>query len=177
MDEIGIALNTHDPQVVAKQQQKKIRYRTTGNKNQVTVIACVNARGQCIPPVIILEIENGVEKRRSCWNYMWFEPKGWDDSELFRGWLFEHFLVRAVGTCPLLLRLDDHRSHYLPELIAHARKFSVILFWLPPHTTHKSQPQDASILKSLKQNCTFMSDCTHIPPALFLYAFYYITTF
>ena len=34
----------------------------------------------------------------------------------------------------------------------HAREFGVIIFCLPPHTTHGSQPQDASVFRSLKQN-------------------------
>ena len=45
VDEMGIALDGHAPRVVAKRGQKKVRYRTSGNKNQVTVIACVNASG------------------------------------------------------------------------------------------------------------------------------------
>ena len=77
--------------------------------------------------------------------------KDWVDSELFRGWLSEHFLVHAVGARPLLLLLDAHSSHYQPELIAHAREFGVIIFCLPPHTTHESQPLDASVFRSLKQ--------------------------
>ena len=31
--------------------------------------------------------------------------KGWVDSELFRGWLLEHFLVHAAGDLPILLLL------------------------------------------------------------------------
>ena len=104
VDETGIALDGHAPRVVAKKGQKKVRYRTTGNKNQITVIACVNASGQCIPPFVIL------------------------------------------------LLLDGHSSHYQPELISYAREFGIILFCLPPHTTHESQPLDASVFKSLKQN-------------------------
>ena len=45
VDETGIALDGHAPWVVAKRGQKKVRYRTTGNKKQVTVIAYVNASG------------------------------------------------------------------------------------------------------------------------------------
>ena len=77
---------------------------------------------------------------------------GWVDSELFKGWLSEHFIAHAVGARPLLLLLDGHSSHYQPELISYAREFGIIIFCLPPHTTHESQPLDASVFKSLKQN-------------------------
>ena len=40
VDETGIVLDGHAPRIVAKKGQKKVRNRTSGNKNQVTVIAC-----------------------------------------------------------------------------------------------------------------------------------------
>lgn len=72
------------------------------------------------------------------------------DTELFKGWLVKHFLTFAVGGRPLLLILDGHTTHYQPELIKFAKKHEIILFCLPPHTTHESQPLDASVFKSLK---------------------------
>ena len=42
---------------------------------------------------------------------------GWVDSELFKGWLVEHFLQNCVSAHPLLLLLDGHNSHYQPDLI------------------------------------------------------------
>jgi len=50
-----IALDGHAPRVIAKRGQKKVRYRTSGNKNQLTVIACVSTSGQCIPPFVIFD--------------------------------------------------------------------------------------------------------------------------
>ena len=155
VDETGIALDGHAPRVVAKRGQKKVRYRTTGNKKQVTVIACVNASGQCIPPFVIFDAKRlNMQWRKGevVGTAYGLSQKGWVDSELFRGWLSEHFLVHAVGARPFLLLLDGHSSHYQPELIAHAREFGVIIFCLPPHTTHESQPLDASVFRSLKQN-------------------------
>ena len=80
--------------------------------------------------------------------------KGWVDTELFRGWLTDHFLKHAVGARPLLVLLNGHSSHYQSDLIfiRIAREHGVILFCLPPHTTHESQPLDASVFKPLKQN-------------------------
>ena len=74
------------------------------------------------------------------------------DTELFRGWLTDHFLEHAVGVRPLLVLLDGHSSHFQPDLIRFAREHDIILFCLPPHTTHESQPLDASVFKPLKQN-------------------------
>ena len=78
--------------------------------------------------------------------------KGWVDSKLFKGWLSEHFLANAVGVRPILLLLDGHSLHYQPEYVSFAREYGIILFCLPPHMTHESQPLDASVFKLLKQN-------------------------
>ena len=88
--------------------------------------------------------------------------KGWTDSELFRGWLTGHFLQLSVAACPLLLILNGHSSHYQPELVQYAKEKDVILFCLPPHTKHESQPLDISVFKPLKQNWqVHTSSCSH----------------
>ncbi len=40
------------PKVVARKGQKKNCYRTSGQKSQVTVLACGSATGQVIPPLL-----------------------------------------------------------------------------------------------------------------------------
>ena len=152
VDETGVTLDGHAPKVAAKRGQKKVRYRTSGNKSQIIVIVCVSASGQCIPPFVIFDAKQlNMEWRNG--------DKGWVDSELFRGWLVEHFLVHAVGARPILLLLDGHSSHYQPQLIEYAKKFGVIIFCLPPRTTYESQPLDASVFKSLKMN--WQEACHH----------------
>ena len=62
--------------------------------------------------------------------------KGWVDTELFRGWLTDHFLEQAVGGRPLLVLLDGHSSHYQPDLICFAMEHDIILFvFLPTQPT------------------------------------------
>ena len=55
VDETEIALDGHAKRVIAKRGQKKVRYRASGNKSQLTVIACASASGHCIPPFVIFE--------------------------------------------------------------------------------------------------------------------------
>ena len=77
---------------------------------------------------------------------------GWVDTHLFNNGSQITYCKIAVADRPLLLILDGHGSHYQPELIAYAKKNEVVLFCLPPHTTHESQPLDTSVFKPLKQN-------------------------
>ena len=53
MDETDVPLEPHPKKVVARKGQKKVRYRTSGQKAQITVLRCANAVGQILPPFII----------------------------------------------------------------------------------------------------------------------------
>ena len=76
--------------------------------------------------------------------------KGWMDMELFEKWFSRLFLCCAPGARPLLLLLDGHSSHYSPAAIRMAAEEQVILFVLPPNTTHLSQPLDKGVFGPLK---------------------------
>ena len=68
--------------------------------------------------------------------------QGMDDQHLFKLWFERHFLRYVPAVCPLLLSLDGHSSHYYTETIQLASEEDVILFALPPNTTHLTQPLD-----------------------------------
>ena len=140
MDESGMPLEPRPPKVVAKKGAKKIRYRTSGQKAQITIIGCGNAVGQAQPPFVIYAAKQ--------LNHLWtrgdiagsrytVSDKGWIDQELFFFWFKEHFLTHAVTRRPLLLLLDGHSSHFEPATIKFAKENKVAVFCLPPHTTHK----------------------------------------
>ena len=79
-------------------------------------------------------------------------PWGWMDLTLFSVyvWFKEHFLPYAPSACPLLLLIDGHISHFCPEMIQVAAKEGVILFTLPPNTTHLCQPLEKGPFAPLK---------------------------
>ena len=156
MDETGMPLDPRAPNVVAKAGQKKIRYRQSGKKEQITIIGCGNAVGQSIPPMVIFE--------GKYLNHEWtigeipgtlygMSGKGWTDHQLFLYW-FKHFLKHANPTRPLLLLLDGHLSHFELSSIKMAAENQVSILCLPPHTTHESQPLDSSVFGPLKKNWT-----------------------
>lgn len=55
MDETGMPLDPRPPNIVVKCGQKKVRYRVSGKKEQITALGCANAVGQSIPPMVIFE--------------------------------------------------------------------------------------------------------------------------
>jgi len=56
--ENGMPLDHRAPRIVAKKGQNKVRYTTSGNKSQVTVVGCINAVGQALPPFVIFDAKN-----------------------------------------------------------------------------------------------------------------------
>jgi len=48
VDETGMPLDHLPPKFIAKRGQKKVNFRTSGDRSQVTVIACVSATGHAI---------------------------------------------------------------------------------------------------------------------------------
>ena len=153
VDESGIPLDHRSPRVVTKRGHKKVRYATSGNKSQITIVGCINAIGQALPPFVIFDAKN--------LNLEWAEGEvpgttyglsdsGWMEMELFKRWLMKHFLPNVGAVRPILLLLDGHSSHYNLEAVKFASKNEIILFTLVPHTTHEMQPLDTAVFGPLK---------------------------
>lgn len=74
------------------------------------------------------------------------------DSELFNGWLRNHFAKSIPPARPVVLLLDGHSSHINLETAKHAKEEGNLLHCLPPHTTHVLQPCDVGFFKPMKAN-------------------------
>ena len=153
MDETGMPLEPDFPRVVAGRGQKHVSCITTGNKAQVTVVAACNAAGYVIPPMVIFDrktLKPEMTIGEVPGTMYGLSTSGWMDGDLFHNWFIHHFLAHVPPARPLLLLLDGHSSHYSPETIRCAAEEEVILFCLPPHTTHLTQPLDKGCFGPLK---------------------------
>ena len=159
-DETGLPLAHKPPKVVAHATQKHPYAVTSGDKSHITIMACASASGYTIPPMVIfdrkhLQVEMTVGEVPG--TFYRLSDSGWMDSVLFEEWFTNHFLVHAPSIRPLLLLLDGHSSHYNPTLLKLAAEEGVIIFCLPPHTTHLLQPLDNGAFASLKDH--WRSEC------------------
>ncbi len=153
MDESGFPLDPKPLKGVFVKGEKNPCSVTAGDKTQITVVGCVSASGQCLPPMIIfprkkMKPELGVgEVPGTIYGLV---QKGWMTQELFMLWFDRHFLRYAPATRPILLLLDGHSSHYCPEALKLAQQEEVIMLALPPNTTHLTQPLDKGVFGPLK---------------------------
>ena len=139
MDETGVPLDPTPPKIITAKGQKKVRYRTSGKKQQITVIGCGNATGQAMPPFIIFaakQINSLWTQNEVVGSRYAVTDNGWITQELFFHWLQEHFLQNAVAYRPILLLLDSHSSHFELSTLQLAKENDVIMFCLPPHTAN-----------------------------------------
>lgn len=152
MDESGMPLDPKATKIITKKGTKNPSHVSSGDKSQITVVGCVNAAGISIPPMLLFD-------RKKLSEDMWYGEvpgtyygmdSGWMNRELFEDWLVCHFLRYAPPVRPLLLLLDGHSSHYNPTAIQFAVKEKIILFALPPHTSHITQPLDRGCFGPLK---------------------------
>ncbi|KAE8287852.1 hypothetical protein D5F01_LYC13909 [Larimichthys crocea] len=85
-----------------------------GLRDHISVLACVSAAGESVPPFIIYSkaYPGGVcYKTHGPPNSLY----GWSDSgcinsELFKKWFLKHFLLHAPKARPLLLIFDGHKA-------------------------------------------------------------------
>ena len=163
-DETGMPLDHTPGSVIGIRGQKHPRAIVSGVKKQITVLACANAAGNVIPPLVLFSrkaLNPQLTIGEVPGTMYGLNDSGWMDSEIFHNWFTHHFLVHVPAARPLLLLLDGHSTHYNPAFVRRAAEEKVIVFCLPPNTTHLTQPLDKGIFGPLKtywhQECqTFM---------------------
>ena len=154
MDESGMPLDHKQLKRVVTKGIKKVHGQASGDKSQITIVACANAAGHALPPMVIFKGER--------FNHEWstgevadtlygMSENGWIDSELFFYWLDKLFLKHIPPHRPVILLCDGHKSHYTPDAISRAAQAGVIIFCIPPNTTHTAQPLDVSFFAPLKR--------------------------
>ena len=152
-DETGLPLSPESLKVASEVGAKDPSCITGNTKSQITVLACANATGRAVPPFIIYDGKT-LNPKLTCdevpGSLYGLSPKGWIDRSLFSDWFFDHFLTNIPAARPVLLLMDGHSAHYCPEVIRAAAAEKVVLFTLPPHTTHLTQPLDKGCFAPLK---------------------------
>ena len=154
-DETGMPLVHKPPKVVSHVQQRHPYAVTSGDKSQITVLVCASASGYTIPPMVVFDrkhLQVEMTAGEVPGTFYGLSDSGWMDAELFQEWFSNHFLVHVPSARPVLLLLDGHTSHYNPTFLKAAAEEGIIVFCLPPHTTHLLQPLDNGAFASLKDH-------------------------
>lgn len=123
----------------------------------VTIVGIINASGSYIPPVYVFPRVRYTERfLTGCMvGSIGINSKsGWMTSEIFPKVL--HHIVEHKNYTPeysFSWTLDNHCSHCSLEVITYCRDNGIILLTFPPHTSHRLQPLDVSIVGPFKKYC------------------------
>ncbi|XP_068086234.1 uncharacterized protein [Anabrus simplex] len=152
MDEKGVRLTLHHKQhVLSKTGAKRVHIVSREHAENVTVVACTNAIGNVIPPVVLFK---GVRCRKSfkaglppCSRVL-MTTKGSMTGEVFVKWI-EHF-AQYKPPGPTLLIMDGTKCHLDISIVDEAEEHEITLFCLPNSTTHELQPLDKAVFCSFE---------------------------
>ena len=162
MDESGFSIGTMESTHTIIDSTLRTKYQAhPGRQEWVSVVECICGDGTNIPPLVIFKGKNVLQ---SWIPYEviddWFfsaNTKGWTSNLHGLEWLKRVFepatRTKANGQYRLLI-CDGHDSHISGSFIAHCLLNKILLFILPPHTSHLLQPLDVAIFGPLKKRLT-----------------------
>ncbi|KAJ8941867.1 hypothetical protein NQ314_010261 [Rhamnusium bicolor] len=131
VDETGITTVQQPPKILAPKGVKQIGGMTSAERGVlVTVICCINAAGNTVPPLFVFPRAN------------------------FKNHMLKGAPVGAIGAAnkkdKVILLLDNHESHVSIPTIDLAKRSGVILVTFHPHTSHRMQPLDVCVYGPFK---------------------------
>jgi len=116
MDETGLQLEHKPHRVIAQKGERYLHARTSGNRETITVIACINAAGDAIPPHVIANGKtntalHGFDLQSAPAGATWsVSDSGRTKQGIARLWFEKSFLPNIGPERPQVLVLDGHES-------------------------------------------------------------------
>ncbi|CAD6211370.1 GSCOCG00010982001-RA-CDS, partial [Cotesia congregata] len=155
-DETSLQLCPKTGKVIAPVGYKNVYQVSTGlEKEAITVLLFFTASGETLPPCVVFPYirppRDLIESMPDEW-ILGKSETGWMKTDVFydyctkslNPWLTEKNIKR-----PVLVLVDGHKSHLTLKLSEFCAENQIILYPLPPNTTHMMQPADVSVFKPL----------------------------
>jgi hypothetical protein len=179
MDEKGCMLGilTRSKRVFSRRlyEEGKIKaHIQDGNREWITLLACICADGSALAPALIYQSGSGSIQdtwlqalRPEDQVYISSSPSGWTNNDIGLSWLkqvFDRSTKEKAGRSYRLLILDGHGSHLTMDFIEYCNQNRILLAVYPPHSTHTLQPLDVVMFKPFSsaysnQVAAFMERC------------------
>jgi hypothetical protein len=165
MDEKGFMLGvlTRSKRVFSKRLYKEGKIKAhiqDGNREWITLLACICADGSALEPAIIYQSTSG--SIQDSWLQAFdpddhrarfaSSPSGWTNNDIGLAWLkqvFDRATKAKARSSYRLLILDGHGSHVTMDFIEYCDQNRILLMVYPPHSTHTLQPLNVVMFKPL----------------------------
>ena len=160
MDETGILEGRgSNGLVLGSSEARSIRKKQPGSRAWTTLIECISASGNELPPLVIYKGKSVQQQwfpldltPFGSWRFTATE-NGWTSDPTALEWLEKVFIPSTQPGDPQearLLILDGHGSHETTEFMYMCFENKIHLIFLPPHASHVLQPLDQSVFGPLK---------------------------
>jgi hypothetical protein len=165
MDEKGFAIGVlgRSKRIFDRRAWEKGEVRQSlqdGNREWVSLLACICADGTALPPGIIFASKNSTIQARWVAEidpetqpiHVTSSPTGWTNNDIGLAWLtqvFDRYTKRKALQNYRLLIVDGHGSHLTREFLEYCHQNRIIIAILPPHSTQTLQPLDVVCFKPL----------------------------
>lgn len=158
-DETSFSLAPKTGNVIGPRGYRNIfQIKFSNEKENITVLLVFSASGETLPPVVVFPYQKVPQKIVNSMPDDWVigrSETGWMRTETFfeyiandfSNWLNQHQIKR-----PVLLLVDGHKSHLSMHLSEFCSNNQIILYSLPPNTTHIMQPADVGAFKGIKSD-------------------------
>lgn len=153
-DESGFPLAVKAGRVLAPTGAKHVYQVVPSSKTQITVMACLNAFGNYVPPMILFPGERirniGLEGFQDALYAV--TKNGWMDSDAFVDFL-KHLVAYAKSKeirFPIILFVDGHSTHMSLPAAEYCCENKVVLYCLLPNATHILQACDVGLFSPMK---------------------------
>ncbi|KAJ6090439.1 hypothetical protein N7486_009254 [Penicillium sp. IBT 16267x] len=154
-DETGFNIGVgRDQWIITREPKRQISGGFSTNREYATVIEAVSATGSTIAPVVILSAKLLLLR--------WFEivgderiavtETGYLNNVLALQWiqLFNKLTKDSAKGTHRMLLCDQFGSHLTYEFVKYCEDHNIILFFLPPHSSHLLQPLDVGVFSAYK---------------------------
>lgn len=157
-DESGFSLCPKSGKVLGPKGWKNFYQIKKGNeKENLTVLICFTASGKICPPLVVFPYVRPpravVESIPESW-VLGKSDTGWMKGDVFYEYIVNDFNKWVSDNNikrPIILFIDGHKSHMTMALSEACERNGIILYALPPNTTHILQPADVSVFRPLKE--------------------------
>ena len=158
MDETGFRIGCGKAQwVITNDASKALVMPDPDNREYITSAESINGVGRAIPVFLILQGKHTLHKWAlhndpSDETSLATSDSGYSNDGLAMDWLRhfdKHSAKWQVGLYRLLI-MDGYGSHLTYEFWSYAKEHKIILFRLPPHSTHLTQPLDVGCFQPFK---------------------------
>ena len=157
LDETNIQLCPSTGKVIGLKGWRNIYEITPGpEKSTLTFVGNFSASGLIVTPAVIYpykRIPSDIEQNIPDEFQALKTESGWMTSECFFDYIiniFNVWLNLKEITKPIILFVDGHKTHLTLQISTFCEENGIILYLLPPNTTHILQPADVGPFRSLK---------------------------